>query len=130
MLCLFGFKTRAEANIEMQQCKLSLLTIVQPCDFDWLTSSNNPPQCDVTPFVHAAVLQGLYEDGWIKAFTRRAWIWRTQKTRATHTYQGFMCESVINDLNCDQCLFLEHKTSLQSSFSVPFSFWSCLSCTS
>lgn len=42
---------------------LSHLTIVQPRHFDWLTSSENPTQCDVTSFVHAAVHQGLYEDG-------------------------------------------------------------------
>ena len=56
---------------------LSLLTIVQPWHFDGLSSCENPAQCDVTSLVHVAVLQRLYEDGWIQMFGRgeveRAW---------------------------------------------------------
>lgn len=53
-----------------EQCKLFLLTIVQPRHLDWLTSRDNPPQYDVTSLVHAAVLQGLYEGWRIQTFTR------------------------------------------------------------
>lgn len=48
-----------------------LLTIVQPHHSDGLTSTQNPVQREVLPFVHAAVLQRLYERGRLSVFARR-----------------------------------------------------------
>ena len=91
-LSVLSINTGPQANMEMQQLTMSLLTIVQPRHFDWLTPGDNPAQFDVSSFVHAAVLQRLYEDGWIQAFAwgevKRPWIWRRGEERGEESHTG------------------------------------------
>jgi len=41
----------------------NILTIVQPRQIDWLSSSDDPAECEVTSFVDGAVPQRLQEAG-------------------------------------------------------------------
>lgn len=114
-LSVLSINTGPNSNMEMQQCTLSLLTIVQPWHFDWLTPRDNPVQFDVSSFVHAAVLQRLYEDGWIQAFAwdevKRPWIWRRGEERGEE----------VRYRKQEQHMQLHHCTFFFSYFSsLPF----------